>query len=115
MGRQASTAALRLARRWAVERIETVGYERCVLWGAGAKGLGSLNSVDPIVEWLPYQTSIRPSPVTISPSQDTKSSARADFPSMDINTGSSRILPNAMGRKLPSPSSAFVRNVISGH
>jgi SAM-dependent methyltransferase len=29
------------------QRIETVGYEHCALWGAGAKGLGFLNAVDP--------------------------------------------------------------------
>lgn len=28
-------------------RLDTVGYEKCVVWGAGAKGLGFLNSVDP--------------------------------------------------------------------
>jgi SAM-dependent methyltransferase len=28
-------------------RLDTVGYETCVLWGAGAKGLGFLNAVDP--------------------------------------------------------------------
>ncbi len=29
------------------ERLETVGYEHAVVWGAGAKGLGFLNAVDP--------------------------------------------------------------------
>jgi SAM-dependent methyltransferase len=28
------------------ERIDSVGYEHCVLWGAGAKGLAFLNTVD---------------------------------------------------------------------
>jgi hypothetical protein len=28
------------------ERIDSVGYEHCVLWGAGAKGLAFLNAVD---------------------------------------------------------------------
>lgn len=29
------------------QRLETAGYERCAVWGAGAKGLGFLTSVDP--------------------------------------------------------------------
>jgi hypothetical protein len=28
-------------------RLDAIGYERCVLWGAGAKGLGFLTAVDP--------------------------------------------------------------------
>lgn len=29
------------------QRLDSIGYEACVLWGAGAKGLGFLNAVDP--------------------------------------------------------------------
>jgi methyltransferase family protein/C-methyltransferase-like protein len=29
------------------DRLESISYERCALWGAGAKGLGFLNAVDP--------------------------------------------------------------------
>jgi SAM-dependent methyltransferase len=28
-------------------RIDTIGYDHCALWGAGAKGLGFLNAIDP--------------------------------------------------------------------
>ena len=29
------------------DRLETIGYEHCALWGAGAKGLGFVHAVDP--------------------------------------------------------------------
>ena len=35
-----------IVRDWR-ERLSGIGYERCAVWGAGAKGLGFLNAVDP--------------------------------------------------------------------
>lgn len=36
----------RIVQDWR-DRLEDVGFERCVLWGAGTKGVGFLNLVDP--------------------------------------------------------------------
>jgi SAM-dependent methyltransferase len=68
------------------DRLEAVGYERSVLWGAGAKGLGFLNSVDPqrriaaVVDLNPAKSG-QYLPVT-----GHKVIGPADLTSMDINT-----------------------------
>lgn len=41
-----STGHTKMVESWR-ERLETIGYEHCAVWGAGAKGLGFVYAVDP--------------------------------------------------------------------
>ena len=97
------------------DRLDEVGYETCVLWGAGAKGLGFLSSVDPHRRMAAVVDVNPANPGQYLPVTGHRVISPTDLASMNISTV---IITNPAYRKEIETSLAQLRvraDVISAH